>query len=41
MFGAQAPARRRVVLQTRAQALVEQNAAGVIGDAADQAGVLF
>lgn len=41
VFGAQAPARRRVALHARAQALVQQNGAGIERLAADQAGVLF
>ncbi len=41
VFCAQAPARRRVALHARAQALVEQNAAGIEGGAANQADVTF
>ena len=41
MLGAQAPAGRRVALHARAQALVQQDRAGVERRAADQANVLF
>jgi hypothetical protein len=41
MLGAQAPAGRRVALHARAQALVEQDGAGIERFAADQANVLF
>ncbi len=41
VFGAQAPICRRVALHARAQALVQQDRAGVEASAADQANVLF
>jgi len=41
MLGAQTPARRRMVLHARAQALIQQDGAGIERLAADQANVLF
>ena len=41
MLGTQAPAGRRVALHARAQALVQQDRAGIERRAADQANVLF
>lgn len=41
VFGAQAPACRRVAFQARAQALVEKKVASVVSDAADKADMTF